>query len=234
MGNYNIWADDYGYGRKVNTKIDLLCKKGKLVGYSILATHLDNINSTHDTGKDILVGLHVNLVEGFPVSDPAEISSLIDKKGRFYPLWIFVARITLRLVKTKHLMKEINAQYKKLTNVGFEVSYIDSHQHTHALGIVHGSVEKIARKNNLTMRNYGNVRALTFRAKFMYAILRLAALLLPHNNNQFTAKTKNGLNWFFMTWETAGFKKNIKNMKNNDILVTHPGRNVDKRGIFEY
>jgi predicted glycoside hydrolase/deacetylase ChbG (UPF0249 family) len=234
VGNYSIWADDYGYRAEVNTKINLLLKEGKMMGYSVLATHVGDNILVNDSKNNTLVSLHTNLVEGTPVSDPAEVNSLVDRTGHFYPLWIFVARVFLGKIKTKDLRKEIEAQYKKLVNIGLNVSYIDSHQHVHSLGLVHNSVREIADKYNLTMRNYGDVKAFTVRAKLIFAFLKLVSYLTHPFCKLPEGWKKNDSSWFIMSWETVRFKKNINNMKNRNILVVHPGRSVDKCKIIDY
>jgi len=234
VGRYNIWADDYGYREEVSAKIDLLLKEKKVMGYSVLATHIGDKILTNGSSKNTLVGLHVNLVEGIPVSKPSTVSSLVDREGNFYPLWIFIARIARGLIKAKDFKKEVEAQYRKLTNLGLDISYIDSHQHVHSLGLVYDSVKEIADKYNLTIRNSGDIKAFTARAKLSLAILRRVSYLLPPFCKLSEGWTKNDLGWYFLSWETAGFKKNIKNIKSDDILVTHPGRRVDRCGIIDY
>ncbi len=234
MDRYSTWADDYGYRKDVNEKINSLLKMKKMLGYSVLATHVGNKISINDPNKNTSVSLHVNLIEGIPVNDPVRVSSLVDRRGHFYPLWIFVARVALGLIKVKDLDKEVEAQYKKLIDLGLDISCIDSHQHIHALGIIYDSVKKVAKRYNLTIRNYGGVKAFTLRAKFMLTLVKATSYLLPPFCKFPGGWTKNGSGWFYMSWETAGFKNNIKDMGKNNILVTHPGRNVDRRRIIDY
>src|SRR5262249_18444106 len=93
-----INADDYGLCPDVNSAIEELSAAGMLGGVSVLA----NGCCFHQAGAylrqqpEISVGIHLNAVEGKPVSASAEIEILTDRSGLFIGLSGLLKRWALR------------------------------------------------------------------------------------------------------------------------------------------
>ena len=76
-------ADDYGISKESNNRIEKCLECGVLNKISILPngniTDLkENFNETR-----VKLCLHINLVEGYPLSNPRDIDLLVSKSGNF-------------------------------------------------------------------------------------------------------------------------------------------------------
>lgn len=103
---------------------------------------------------DVSIGIHLNLSVGRPVSDPAEVSSLVDESGHF---WYrrFPQKALLGKLRTGHIRKELDAQIERLKSFGVKISHWDSHQARHLyLPFFKVALEVAAEHNIKKMRNH--------------------------------------------------------------------------------
>lgn len=79
------------------------------------------------------VGCHVVLVDGKPASDPAKISSLVDRStGEFQPtLGSFLKRLYTARIRSSEIENEAAAQIAALQSYGLRLTHIDTHKHLH-------------------------------------------------------------------------------------------------------
>ncbi len=76
------------------------------------------------------VGLHVVLVDGDPVSDPAAIPDLVDRHGKFRnDLARYGAEIALNPSVKRQVAKEIAAQFEAFRATGLPLDHVDGHRH---------------------------------------------------------------------------------------------------------
>ena len=183
-------ADDFGLDMEVNRGIELCHQKGIVTSTSIVPG-----GKCFEDGIEILkrnhllgVGIHITFVLSKPVSEPEKIKSLLKKSGSFRDSWydFFLAFIAGRIRKNE-IEIEIEAQIKKLVDIGITPSHLDSHQHLHLLPGIIDSVIKIAKKYGIkwirvpTEPGLLNIKAdssIIQRAKyFFYMLLTLKS---PH------------------------------------------------------
>ena len=134
-------ADDYGIGESCNERIEACLKDGILNKVSILP------NGTIEGFREKLAehgavySLHLNLVEGYPLSAKEEIPHLLSEDGSFRDSFI---RLFLRTISSEgreireEIYREIRKQlafWKKEMGEDVPLS-IDSHQHTHMIPAV--------------------------------------------------------------------------------------------------
>ncbi len=125
-----INADDYGMSKSINDAIVELAGLGSVssVGVMINMPYINNIKELVEI-ETLGIGLHLNLTQGFPVSEPNLIPSLVAGDGMFYSKKEFWRRIFSGQIKDKHIELEILAQFKLLKSiVGSRLDHIDSHQ----------------------------------------------------------------------------------------------------------
>lgn len=93
------------------------------------------------------VGVHLNLTEGSPVSDPSRVPSLVDGDGAFYsgPLAI-ATRIMQRKISLAAVERELRAQIEMVLAAGVRATHLDSHKHIHLLPPVFNLVIKLAQE----------------------------------------------------------------------------------------
>jgi predicted glycoside hydrolase/deacetylase ChbG (UPF0249 family) len=130
-----INADDYGLCPEVNQAVDDLAAAGMLGSVSVLANGdcFKQAVSFLIQHPEISAGIHLNAVEGNPVSVSAEVEILTDRDGQFIGLsglmktWMRRGRAVRRAVET-----EWRAQIEQSLAAGVRLIHLDSHQHLHA------------------------------------------------------------------------------------------------------
>jgi chitin disaccharide deacetylase len=129
-----INADDYGLCPDVNSAIEELSAAGILGGVSVLA----NGACFHQAvtylrqHPEISAGIHLNAVEGKPVSASAEMKILTDRNGLFIGLSGLLKRSMLRAYAVHRAVEtEWRTQIERLLATGIKLVHIDSHQHLH-------------------------------------------------------------------------------------------------------
>ena len=100
MLQVKITVDDFGYCKRRNAGILELCSEGLVDKLSLLVNAVDvhdavdGLKSLLDKRRDVVldcsccesmpvIGLHLNLTEGKPVSDEVAVPSLLNEKGFF-------------------------------------------------------------------------------------------------------------------------------------------------------
>jgi predicted glycoside hydrolase/deacetylase ChbG (UPF0249 family) len=97
------------------------------------------------------VGVHLTLVGGRPVSDPATVPSLLGADGRS-----FHARGTEligvwargRIVRAE-VERELDAQVARVRDAGLAIDHLDTHHHLGFLPVVGQAVEAVARRHGI-------------------------------------------------------------------------------------
>ena len=227
-----IHSDDYGYKMYSDKKIIRLLRLGKIRSVSVLInlTNKQRLKTLADLVRQkphIGVGLHLNLVEGKSAEDKKFIPTLVDKRGYFYPLKKLVPKILAKTVDPFHLEREIRRQIRLVKEAGLKVSFIDSHQHLHALSPVAELVEKVSKEEKVPqIRLYGRIQTFTLIAKAKLQLLKalsyLSYYLQYHKSGLPSSWQKNSEeSYAFMSWEGNGF--DVSKIKDKSLVfVTHP------------
>ena len=133
-------ADDYGISKECNSRIEKCIESGVLNKISILPNgELENFKQRLSK-YDVKLSLHINLIEGKPLSTTQEIDLLVNEEGNFKYSFIGLLLLSLshkRKQFKNQLYKEIKEQivfWKK--NMGEKPLWIDSHQHTHMIPLI--------------------------------------------------------------------------------------------------
>jgi len=133
-----INADDFGLTPGVNRAICEAHSAGILTSTTLMASAsaFDHAVQLARSTPSFDVGCHIVLVDGVPVSNASEISTLLDggRKGEFdRSLGSFLARALRGRLNPKQVEREAVAQISKLQTAGISVSHIDTHKHLHLL-----------------------------------------------------------------------------------------------------
>jgi hopanoid biosynthesis associated protein HpnK len=127
-------ADDFGMTEGVNRAILEAHRHGIVTSTSLLTNGAAfasavEIARSHPT---LGVGVHLNLTEGSPASEPVRIPSLLTPQGSFSP---GAPRLAWRLRTGRAALAEIEiefrAQIDKVRAAGIEPTHLDGHQHVH-------------------------------------------------------------------------------------------------------
>ena len=141
-------ADDYGISSSSNARIKECLKNGVLNKISILPNGNVSDFSELILEKNIKLSLHLNLIEGYPLSKNEDISLLVTDKGNFKYSFIglfFLSFFGNRHLLEKQLYNEIKAQIDFWKNKTGEKNpiLIDSHQHTHMIPLVFKTLMRV-------------------------------------------------------------------------------------------
>ncbi len=131
-----VTADDFGLTQGVNEAIVLAHRQGIVTSASLMVNGMafESAASLARQHAGLDVGLHLNLTQGHPVSDPGTIPSLASSRGFLYdhPLALAVGLIRRR-VRAIDLEREIQAQLERALGVGLEITHVDGHKHVHVI-----------------------------------------------------------------------------------------------------
>lgn len=133
-------ADDYGISNYSNDRIEKCLKNGVLNKISVLPNgRLDSIKNLLD--GSVKLSLHINLVEGFALSDQKDVNLITKSDGSFK--YSFIGLLFASVFgKRKKLKKQLYNEIKKQISfwrglVGEDTPiFIDSHQHTHMIPLI--------------------------------------------------------------------------------------------------
>ena len=134
-GSLIINADDFGYSQEVN---DAICRsfEAQIISSTSLLVNMPGFNDavnrikTHPLLKDN-VGLHINLVEGCPVSSPIKRQKrFCDTAGNF-AFRRKKAVFYLSRDEKEALATEVRAQLDRALSHGISITHVDSHHGTH-------------------------------------------------------------------------------------------------------
>lgn len=149
-----INSDDFGISPEVNRAI-YAAYKGNLISST---TALVNFEKGFQDAKSLIgkekihpnaVGIHFNLTQGSPLSEP------ILKMNRFCKDGIFVTKrsnpiFSLSKLEKKAVLSELESQLNHFQeNFGFRPSHIDSHHHIHTEYAILKLILKVAKQNNI-------------------------------------------------------------------------------------
>ena len=133
-------ADDYGISKESNSRIEKCIQNGVLNKVSVLPNGELEDFKQRLSKYDVKLSLHINLIEGKPLSPTQDINLLVDDKGNFKYSFIGLLLLSLspkRKQLKNQLYKEIKEQiifWKK--NMGENPLWIDSHQYTHMIPLI--------------------------------------------------------------------------------------------------
>ena len=141
-------ADDYGISEGANSCIENCLENGVLNKVSVLPNGEISDFKQRLSGSNALLSLHINLVEGRPLSCPNDIGLLISDKGNFKYSFIglfFLSISNKRKEFEKQIYTEIQSQIKfwKKAIGGTPSVSIDSHQHTHMIPLIFKTLMRV-------------------------------------------------------------------------------------------
>ena len=130
--NFITRADDLGSSISANKGIEIVCNAGFFKNVSVMAPgpHIKHAADLLAGRKDICFGMHMTLnaewdkIKWKPLTDIGIDSGLVDENGYFLnsPQLFKETKPSI-----ENIMNEVEAQYNQLTELGFDLKYIDSH-----------------------------------------------------------------------------------------------------------
>ena len=152
-------ADDYGISEGANSRIENCLENGVLNKVSVLPNgEISDFKQRLSGNNTTTLSLHINLVEGRPLSGPNDIDLLISDNGYFKYSFIglfFLSISNKRKEFEKQVYTEIQSQikfWKKAMGENISVS-IDSHQHTHMIPLIFKTLMRVIEDEGLNVQS---------------------------------------------------------------------------------
>lgn len=121
-------ADDLGYSEGVNCGLAWACDNGLPVSVGLMM-NLPDVRHGYEliADKGHCLGMHTTISAGSPLSDPAEVPSLVDEQGAFHPS-DFYRNASTDPASLADVEREAEAQYQAFCRLtGREPDYVDVH-----------------------------------------------------------------------------------------------------------
>jgi hopanoid biosynthesis associated protein HpnK len=230
-------ADDFGLTSGVNRGILEAHASGIVTSATLMAcgAQFAEAVALAAHAPKLSVGCHVVLVDGSPMLETSQASSLIVNSGpRFRESVInFAMLATTGRLNQDQIEAEVTAQIQKLQAGGIHVSHLDSHKHTHMFPVALKGILRAARKCGIrAIRNpFEPVVFATsgnWKRRFQIGLLKqyqktfrdeLAAASMITPNGCIGIVATGGLN-------LAAFQDLIRNLPEGTWeFVSHPGYN---------
>lgn len=146
-------ADDYGLSEGSNRRIETCLTDGVLNKVSVLPN--GTIADFPQRLSGAVLSLHLNLVEGRPLSNPQDIPLLVTPDGYFRHSFLGLLRLSLS-PKRKELSRQLYGEIRKQiafwkSHMGSAIS-LDSHQHTHMIPLVLKATLQAASDEGVTLQ----------------------------------------------------------------------------------
>lgn len=224
-----INADDFGLSTTVNKAIVHCFEYGYISSASLLVNMPgfdDAVKAIKEKNLNFKVGLHLNLMEGFPLTANIKTHRLFcDNQGMFKALrnnTLMPFIFNYNIIK-QDLRSEIQAQIDRLRNNNIHITHIDSHYHKHTELFVLKELIKVMKKNNILKlrisRNMGSNKSTGPIKKFTFFIYKkfINRYIL---NNLIATDYFGDIDDFFSS-ELAKINKNIEIMCHPQFVLDH-------------
>ncbi len=147
-----INADDFGLCEGVNKAIFEAHSYGVLTSTTVMAG-MPGFDEAVEMSKilpSLGVGVHLNVVEGTPVSQDERVKILTGDDGKFK---YKPAKLAIKAFFDKKILEavevELSAQIEKVIKSGIKPTHLDSHKHFHCFAQVYKIVCRLAEKYNI-------------------------------------------------------------------------------------
>ena len=137
-------ADDFGASDAATRGVLRAHREGVVTSTSVVG----NCEGAEEVARQLTaapalgVGVHLVLIGGRPVSDPASIPSLVGADGRFVAS---SGELYLRWGKAQlvdaEVTRELDAQVARLRDLGIPLDHLDAHRHAGFLPVVAREME---------------------------------------------------------------------------------------------
>ena len=147
-----ITADDFGAALPVNAAVETAHRQGVLCAASLMVAGpaFDDAVERARRMPGLRVGLHLDLVEGYPVLPAARTGRLTGADGRFHPNMAAAgARMFFDPLTRRELAAEIEAQFRAFAATGLSLDHVNGHKHFHIHPTVIGMILQIGAGHGL-------------------------------------------------------------------------------------
>jgi chitin disaccharide deacetylase len=145
-----VVADDFGIGPETTRGILEMAGKGLVTGSVLLANSPfaeQAVKAWRQAGEPMEIGWHPCLTLDGPILPADKVPSLVDSKGRFWPLGRFLKRLFFDRIKAAEIEAELLAQYYRFCDLlGHPPTMVNVHQHVNVFHPIGAILLEVLRK----------------------------------------------------------------------------------------
>lgn len=220
MNTLIISADDFGITKGVTEGIAQSIKSGFVTRTSaMMCTQGSEWITKYGEGIEDKIGLHLQLTDGTPLTDPSLIPSLVTHEGKFPSSWRKLKRINPEEVKL-----EWEAQIQAILNLGLNPSHVDTHHNVHRFRSIFSCYCDLAKKYNLPTRPLSENMA-----------KQLKQLGIAGSDHCIEEWQGEEVSINSLVSHALGAARKLNNPKNTIELMVHPGyvdENLESRSHY--
>ncbi|MCP3978210.1 MAG: ChbG/HpnK family deacetylase [bacterium] len=145
-------ADDFGIAPGVSRGILRAFREGVLTSTTMLCNlgGFDDGVALARENPDLPLGIHLSLLWGPPVSDPATVPTLMQGDGCFpRSLTLLARRYYLGRLSAAQVRLELGAQIRRFLDAGLTPTHVDTHKHIHCLPGILDAVLDVAAEHGI-------------------------------------------------------------------------------------
>jgi hopanoid biosynthesis associated protein HpnK len=174
-------ADDFGFCPSVSEGIVLAHREGILTSATLMANApgFGQAVALSRENPELGVGVHLNIVRGRPVSEPARIPSAVAPDGRFWgSVYKIMRKYWARSIRAADVEAEWRSQVEKVLAAGIVPTHLDSEKHMHTFPPFFRIALKVARAYDIKAVRFIDERCLSlspaqsFKSVFIAACCR--------------------------------------------------------------
>jgi predicted glycoside hydrolase/deacetylase ChbG (UPF0249 family) len=237
-----INADDFGWDQDTVEGILNLSALGNITSTSVMITHAKEKDIRElKKIKKVSKGLHLNLIDGQPLSPQKEVKSLTNSEGNFFPAPELMKRFLLRKIKLEELEMEIKNQISSMRQLGIEISHVDSHQHVHLFPFLGNFILPVLKKSGVkrvrTIRNnsWNDRRRMVIQLFSMYPNNSLKSFKHPQILLCDFSVKKDVNDQVFDSAMIKAFKKNqLVELMTHPALTDRPDSYLKRKSEYDY
>ncbi len=142
-----INADDFGLCTGVNDAVAAAHSRGVLTSATLMANMPGSLDAAAMVAQlpNLGVGVHLNVLEGKPVSRDSRVGVLLDRDGSFR---LSPAKLAVKSFFSADIRRavaiELTEQIRWVIDNGISPSHLDSHKHFHCFGSLYRIVCQLA------------------------------------------------------------------------------------------
>ncbi|MEN6316039.1 MAG: ChbG/HpnK family deacetylase [Clostridiaceae bacterium] len=159
-----INGDDFGLTKSCTLAIAEAFKQGKITSTTMCANGAyfkDAVKLAEENSLQNRIGIHINLTEGKPLTEPISHDSFFCCADGFFHGQID-RRKKLAKEQNLNVFREVAAQIDKLISNGIEITHVDSHHHIHTAPNLTDIILQVMKEYNLQKlrisRNIGDIQ----------------------------------------------------------------------------
>lgn len=152
MKHLVVTADDFGLSPAVNEAVEKAHRHGILSSASLMVGAPAAADAVERARRlpQLRVGLHLVLIEAYPVLPAAEVSDLVGADGAFRAdAAAYGARLFFSKRAQLQLAAEIEAQFAAYRVTGLAFDHVDAHKHFHMHPTIARELMRVARAHDV-------------------------------------------------------------------------------------